>query len=122
MQVKIKFVFYSKITDISLYLYIMPIMDSLIMFELDLLNSSVNTTSDLQFLFLFGFIFIIIITYFVFWLPKINRMSVEVLFFILNFKKCTKIKINRTIKMLNMIPIKVIRENKNIRNFIKSLI
>ncbi|EAR82219.2 PAS domain S-box protein (macronuclear) [Tetrahymena thermophila SB210] len=94
-------------TNISLQKFVDPLIQYFTSAENDSLTASIQTTNNLETLLVILFNIFLILIFLIFWLPKISDMNVE---------------INRTIQMLNMIPLKVMKENRNIRAFIKYLI
>ncbi|KAL4452981.1 hypothetical protein ABPG73_000907 [Tetrahymena malaccensis] len=93
--------------NVSLYKYIQPIMKQFTSQENDIVDQDITSTKSLQTLILILFILFLIFLFIIFWLPNITSMNTQ---------------INRTITMLDMIPLKVIKENHKIRIFVKNLI
>ncbi|KAL4452980.1 hypothetical protein ABPG73_000906 [Tetrahymena malaccensis] len=94
-------------TNISLQKFVDPLMQYFTSTENDSLTASIDATNSLETLLVIIFNLFLIFVFLIYWLPKISDMNVE---------------INRTIQMLNMIPLKVMKENRNIRAYIKYLI
>ncbi|EAR82220.2 PAS domain S-box protein (macronuclear) [Tetrahymena thermophila SB210] len=93
--------------DVSLYKHIYPIMKQFTTKENDIVDEDISSTKRLQTLILILFMLFLIFLFIIFWLPNISSMNTQ---------------INRTITMLDMIPLKVIKENHKIRMFVKKLI
>ncbi|EGR30840.1 PAS domain S-box family protein [Ichthyophthirius multifiliis] len=98
---------FNKKQDQSLYNYVRPCISYLIDFEQQYIQQQLNSAKSFQALFVSIFSILLILSYLIFWIPKISSMNTQ---------------LNRTIQMLNMIPINVIKENINIRRFVKNLI
>ncbi len=98
-------------------------MNKFINYEKDYLISKIENSTKLQLISFALFMFLVITIYFIWWLPYVSRINTEVnnYFKEYNYKQFI-LKLNKTIGMLNMIPIKVIKENINIRKFIRELI
>ncbi|EGR33143.1 PAS domain S-box family protein [Ichthyophthirius multifiliis] len=91
----------------SLYSNFRNIVDYLLEYEVKLIFDGIESTINIQSLLVALFALMMFTSFILFWNPSINNM---------------RLQLNQTIEMLNMMPIKVIKENVNIRRFVKALI
>ncbi|KAL4460692.1 hypothetical protein ABPG72_017168 [Tetrahymena utriculariae] len=93
--------------NVSLYKYIQPIMEQFTSEENNIVDEDIASTKSIQTLILIFFMLFLTFLFIIFWLRNITSMNTQ---------------INRTITMLDMVPLKVIKESPKIRIVIKKLI
>ncbi|CAD8148889.1 unnamed protein product [Paramecium pentaurelia] len=93
--------------DRSLYNYVYDAITNIITYERDLISSGMDNIQNIQLILLIIFIVLLVSIFLFVWIPFLNGLNTQ---------------INQTIEMLNMIPLEVVKENKSIRRFVKSLI
>ncbi|EGR29894.1 PAS domain S-box family protein [Ichthyophthirius multifiliis] len=91
----------------SFYSYVRPSFQYLLNFEISFIYDKLDSAKSLQTSLVAIFSVLMFFAYLLFWLPKISSL---------------KTQLNRTIQMINMMPINLIKENINIRRFVKVLI